>query len=534
VATSAATRASGPAHNGMLPARLILGKPLGVVQPQRSKLVSVLPAWHSSGWSGLQEKTGLQFRSPRQTLRQSLLPAPGAANRRLALASQVASDFLSLTTAFAITGVLPLHLHRLAQSPVRCNLGTILLYGVIFTLLGYSERLYDPESLRMLTHEALLLIKVYGWATLLMSLALANWVPLQPSLMKFIATGVLGCTLMLLYRVWLRKPRRRQTNGTSRRNVLIIGAGQVGRRLADFLLQDPIAEYTVCGFLDEDQFGKDVLGRVQDMEAVARRKFVDEIVIALPPHSDLAGKAIWQARRNHIDVKIVPDFLGVNPAQVTVEQWGDIPVITLWNETIPVFRLVIKRIGDLALSSVGLILASPLLAAIALAIKMDSPGPVLYRAPRIGLKGRRFRCYKFRTMVADADRLKDKLREHNERAGPFFKLAADPRITRVGRFLRRYSLDELPQLWNVLRGEMSLVGPRPHPIDDVQRYALEDYQRLEATPGLTGLWQVTARHDPSFQRSMALDREYIGRWSLGMDLRILCKTIGAVVRGEGA
>ena len=137
-------------------------------------------------------------------------------------------------------------------------------------------------------------------------------------------------------------------------------------------------------------------------------------------------------------------------------------------------------------------------------------------------------------MVTDADQRKQALRRQNERNGPFFKIADDPRITWVGKFLRRYSLDELPQLWNVLRGEMSLVGPRPHPVDDTDHYTLEDWQRLDVTPGLTGLWQVTARQDPSFARSMELDREYIGRWTLGMDFRILCKTVGAVLRGEGA
>lgn len=136
-------------------------------------------------------------------------------------------------------------------------------------------------------------------------------------------------------------------------------------------------------------------------------------------------------------------------------------------------------------------------------------------------------------MVTGTEGMKAKLRSCNERNGPFFKMAQDPRITRVGRILRRYSLDELPQLWNVLKGEMSLVGPRPHPVDDVERYRLEDFQRLEVTPGLTGLWQITARHDPSFARNMALDREYIGRWSLGMDFRILCRTITSVLRGQG-
>ena len=150
-----------------------------------------------------------------------------------------------------------------------------------------------------------------------------------------------------------------------------------------------------------------------------------------------------------------------------------------------------------------------------------------------GLKGRRFRCYKFRTMSADADKLKEHLRVHNQRQGPFFKMVDDPRITRAGRFLRRYSLDELPQLWNVVRGEMSLVGPRPHPLDDFERYDLGDLQRLDVPPGLTGLWQVTARRDPSFERGLALDLEYIRSWTLWRDFQILYKTISVVLHGSG-
>jgi lipopolysaccharide/colanic/teichoic acid biosynthesis glycosyltransferase len=171
---------------------------------------------------------------------------------------------------------------------------------------------------------------------------------------------------------------------------------------------------------------------------------------------------------------------------------------------------------------------------IAGAIKFESAGTIFYGALRAGKKGRTFECYKFRTMYADADRNKDELRVRNERRGPTFKIANDPRITSLGRVLRRYSLDELPQLWNVLSGTMSLVGPRPHPLDDYLRYALEDRRRLDVSPGITGLWQVSARTDSSFATNMALDLEYIENWSLGMDMVILLKTIPAVLAGTGA
>ncbi|HEX3821457.1 MAG TPA: sugar transferase [Candidatus Sulfotelmatobacter sp.] len=195
--------------------------------------------------------------------------------------------------------------------------------------------------------------------------------------------------------------------------------------------------------------------------------------------------------------------------------------------------LLLKRALDVVGAASAAVILLPALAMIALLIKLDSPGPVLYCAHRAGRKGRLFRCYKFRTMVKNADELKACLRRNNQRRGPFFKIAGDPRITRLGGYLRRYSLDELPQLWNVVKGEMSLVGPRPHPVDDVAGYETEHHARLDVTPGITGLWQVTARRDPSFCRGLELDLEYIRSWSLGLDFRILLRTFVEVASGSG-
>jgi exopolysaccharide biosynthesis polyprenyl glycosylphosphotransferase len=317
--------------------------------------------------------------------------------------------------------------------------------------------------------------------------------------------------------------------------VLIIGAGQIGRQLAHHLERDDSARSLVLGFLDDHApVSGGVLGRIDDLARIVRRDFVDEIILTTSGPGETTRRIIREARANHIDVRVVPDFFGCDPAPVVLQKYGNVPVLTLSEERIPIFRLLVKRGIDVVLSAVGLLLTLPLLVVIGFVIKLDSPGSVLYRAPRLGLKGRRFLCFKFRTMIANADAFKKKLRACNQRSGPFFKLLDDPRITQVGRVLRRYSLDELPQLWNVMRGEMSLVGPRPHPIDDFERYDLEDLQRLDVLPGLTGLWQVTARNDPSFARSMELDREYIGRWTLGLDFRILFKTAAVVWRGEGA
>jgi lipopolysaccharide/colanic/teichoic acid biosynthesis glycosyltransferase len=212
---------------------------------------------------------------------------------------------------------------------------------------------------------------------------------------------------------------------------------------------------------------------------------------------------------------------------------GNTPVLKLYGERRPFISTFLKRVIDIGISAALLLVVSPLLALVAVLIRMDSAGSVFYRSLRVGKKGHNFVCYKLRTMINGADRLQGELRGQNERKGPFFKLRNDPRITRLGRFLRRYSIDELPQLWNVLKGEMSLVGPRPHPLPDFEGYELDHLRRLNITPGLTGLWQITARCDPSFERNMELDLEYIERWSLWLDVKILWKTIPVLVRGTG-
>jgi exopolysaccharide biosynthesis polyprenyl glycosylphosphotransferase len=323
-------------------------------------------------------------------------------------------------------------------------------------------------------------------------------------------------------------------HGSNRRNVLIIGY-KSGEKLAAYLRQHPTAGCAISGFLDDSEaVGGDVLGRVADLATIARAKFVDEVILTAPYQHDLASAVIQEARRQHLSLKVMPDFFGIEPRSLAMEKVGDVPVLTLRQESASSFQRFLKRAADIVFSAAILLAISPLLAVIACAILLDSRGPVLYRAQRVGKKGRAFSCHKFRTMILGADQFKDSLRGRNEREGPTFKLAADPRITRVGRFLRRHSLDELPQLWNVFRGEMSLVGPRPHPLDDCERYALDHLRRLDVTPGLTGLWQVTARNDPSFHRSLELDLEYIEHWSFWLDLRILWKTVPAVLEGSGS
>ena len=339
---------------------------------------------------------------------------------------------------------------------------------------------------------------------------------------------------LLLWRYLRQVASKRRAQNAKSRNVLIVGGGPVARAIAHALRANPLQHALVRGFLADDvPLSPAVLGRIEDLGWLARAEFIDEVILALPGEPVRTRKAAAIALRNHLDIRAVPDLPVDFWPDAGVDRIGEVPVVTLHREPLPSAALFLKRVMDVAGAALGLVLASPLMAVVALLIRLDSPGPVVYSAERVGAKGRRFRCFKFRSMVTDADRLKEELRDRNQRQGPIFKIDADPRITRIGRIIRRYSLDELPQLWNVLRGEMSLVGPRPHPVDDVNRYELHQYRRLDVKPGITGLWQITARDCPSFELNMHLDLTYIENWGLLLDLRILASTVRVLFAPEG-
>jgi exopolysaccharide biosynthesis polyprenyl glycosylphosphotransferase len=333
-------------------------------------------------------------------------------------------------------------------------------------------------------------------------------------------------------RRWLWKRHRRETES---RKVLIIGGGLVARSLAQTLRNDPLHRTTVCGFLDDDlPLSPAVLGRIADLDWLARSQFIDEVILALPGQPIKTRQAAEVAFRNHLDIRAIPDLPPGPWPDSDVDQIGEVEVVTLHREPLPGAALFLKRFLDIAGAALCFALASPIMAIVALLIRLDSVGPVFYSAERTGAKGRCFYCYKFRSMVSNAEQLKDELRARNQREGPIFKIDDDPRITRVGQFIRRYSLDELPQLWNVIKGDMSLVGPRPHPVDEVNHYELHHYRRLDVKPGITGLWQISARDCPSFELNMHLDLTYIENWSLRLDLRILAGTIRVLFAPEGA
>ena len=414
--------------------------------------------------------------------------------------------------------------------------GFLLVYVALIVLVAHSQTLYRFDPSGSILMEGLRVMRAVTIATII----LTGFIYLSG--IKTVSRVVVGDTAVLsliMLSGWRLCRRyllhRRLAKGIGLQHAVIIGAGKAGKLLADYLHATPALGYDVRGFLDLHPNGDPrVLGAISDLSRVARQQFVDEVFITLPSDRELVKELALEAMRLNIGVKVVPDLYDGLAWQCPLEFVGDVPVRVLHREPIPAFGLFLKRTTDVLGAALGLILLSPILLSISLAIELDSRGPVLYGSLRAGKKGRTFVCYKFRTMVPDADDRKDDLRHLNEREGPFFKISNDPRVTRIGRFLRKYSLDELPQLWCVLRGEMSLVGPRPHPLDDVKSYTLEHFRRLDVTPGLTCLWQTEARHDPSFERNLALDSRYIENWSYLLDLKILLRTLPVVLKGSGS
>jgi exopolysaccharide biosynthesis polyprenyl glycosylphosphotransferase len=412
----------------------------------------------------------------------------------------------------------------------------LLLYVALIVMACMSQHLYHTSREIRALEECFNVAKAVGFATVLLVLFIFISGNKEISRLVVASAGVVNTGTLAGWRYAKRRivlHRARRGEGVSR--ALIIGAGRLGQTLARWLDNNRQLGYTVCGFLDGNPDGDArVLGSIHDLKKVAIEKFVDQLFVTLPADREIV-KEIWvEARRLRLNLYVVPDIYDGLGWRAPIRSVGGFPVIELHGQPIRGFGLAMKRVIDVIVASVGLVVAAPLLAVAALWIRLDSRGPVIYSALRVGKKGKKFRCYKLRTMVEEADAQKEKLRGENERNGPFFKMENDPRVTRCGRWLRKYSIDELPQLVDVLRGDMSLVGPRPHPVDDYERYTLEHLRRLDVKPGMTGLWQVKARHDPSFDKALTLDLDYIENWSLRMDLGILLKTIPAVLRADGS
>ena len=347
----------------------------------------------------------------------------------------------------------------------------------------------------------------------------------------FVALAVvLVPTLRGVVRTWVLPAMMRP------RRTLIVGAGSVGRLLRRKIQAHPEYGLELVGFVDDDESGEELLGRTDDLTRLVDELEIDWVVIAS------AGAAYEQTldrvravRRPDVHLSIVPNYFELFASNATIEDLEGIPVVSLPPMRFSRSVRALKRTVDLTASAAGLALLSPLLAVVAVLIRLDSHGPVFFRQPREGRGGRQFRIVKFRTMIDGAEARRFELAQLNdmEGEGPLFKIKDDPRVTRVGRVLRKWSIDELPQLWNVLRGEMSLVGPRPFVVHESEQITGWAGRRLETTPGITGLWQVLGRNDIPFDEMVKLDYIYVTNWSLWWDVKILFQTVPVVFGRRG-
>lgn len=324
-----------------------------------------------------------------------------------------------------------------------------------------------------------------------------------------------------------------RAKGHNIRQILIIGGGCKLERLLDLVRSRPEWGLNIVGVYSSDGC------QLDELRTVLEEEVVDEVYIAFSRSSQTAfdiGAILALIERFGKIIKVIINIdEELRISRVDFCRVGDLPALAFYSKPLDPDQLLLKRGLDLVGSVVGLLLLGILLPFIAVAIKLDSPGPIFFSQSRVGLNGRRFTLHKFRSMYADAETRKEALLGRNEHQGPIFKLGVDPRVTRAGRFLRRMSLDEFPQFWNVLKGDMSLVGTRPPTPDEVEHYQAWHYRRISIRPGLTGLWQVSGRNEiRDFDEIVNLDLKYIGEWNLWLDLKILLKTIWVVWKSEGS
>ena len=341
---------------------------------------------------------------------------------------------------------------------------------------------------------------------------------------------VVSVAMGILYRLGLGETR-----------LLVVGSGRLGKMTMQHIAANPNLGYSIIGFLHDmseepNDFGRfKMLGTLDDIGLVIRSMQVDEVIIALPSYlHEYAIRSVKMCERLGASFKLIPDLYEMNLSRIDMEAMEGIPLIGIKQVSLNTVQRAVTRVFDILVASFVLLLGLPLWICIACAIQINSRGPIIYGQKRVGLNGQEFDFYKFRSMYQDADRVLAALIAKNEAQGPLFKMKDDPRRTPVGRFLRRTSLDEFPQLINVLKGEMSLVGPRPPLPREVAQYEEWQKGRLAIKPGLTGLWQVRGRSDLTFDEGVLMDLYYIENWSLRLYFQILFRTIPAVLLRRGA
>jgi exopolysaccharide biosynthesis polyprenyl glycosylphosphotransferase len=411
-----------------------------------------------------------------------------------------------------------------------------VLAGAFFLVAGTLSRLYQARFTALRGDEFRRIVITGAWMAA--AVVIGAWliaVPVERSwvLVAFVSVIVAVTLEREVSRAMLDAVRRR---GLLLRRAAVVGSNEEARSLQTLIEGDPTTGYEFVGLVEppESRSGDHHLALEAMMEDI-RRLGVDSVLVAASAiDSASTTKVIRRLADQDLNIELTSTLRDVAIRRLTVRPIGPFPVMYVEPRERGGWRARAKRAFDVSLAGVGLVLVAPLLAVAAIAVKIDSPGPVFFGQRRVGRNGRQFRVWKFRTMVVDAEAQLSRLSDLNEADGPLFKMRDDPRVTRVGGFLRKTSIDELPQLWNVLRNEMSMVGPRPALPAEVEDWDQDLHERLRVKPGITGMWQVHGRSNSDFEEYARLDLYYVHNWSLTVDLAIVAHTIPAVIRSRGA
>ncbi len=431
---------------------------------------------------------------------------------------------------------------RIKLANIVMFLGLFYLWHAIFSSFGLygSRRLGDRKG------EAIVALKATSAATLALGFVAACFQARAITPAFLAVFWMAGATAIILSRLALREfLRRARMHGRNLRHLLIVGSNPRAVEFARAIESRPEWGYQLVGFADEEwsgnrefeKNGKSIVSDLEHFSDFLRERIVDEVAIALPMKSfySQAARIVALCQEQGVVIRVLANIFDVRKNWVNNGHFDGMAVATFGPHSSEGWPMVCKRLLDVSVSSVLLVALAPLFAVVALLIKLDLNGPAFFAQDRVGLNKRRFRMYKFRTMVGDAEKKQAELESLNEADGPVFKIKNDPRVTRLGKYLRKTSIDELPQLLNVLTGDMSLVGPRPLPLRDYRGFDRDSVRRrFSVRPGITCLWQVNGRSSVSFEEWMELDLHYIDHWSLWLDVKLLAKTIPAVLKGAGA
>jgi exopolysaccharide biosynthesis polyprenyl glycosylphosphotransferase len=450
---------------------------------------------------------------------------------------------LSMWLAYVLRYRLQWFLNTVFDAPYSAYLYLNIWFSLMTPLVLLLSQAYHHWRGRLWMEHISAIVSAVTVALVLSLAASFAFRPLVYSRLLLLECAIFMVVLMSLDRaaaMLIQRHLRRRGIGV--RRIVIVGAGEVGRRVMRTVVARPDLGYQIVGYVDdnpnkgEGEVGRfKGLGPLDNLPQVIDAEAVDEVIVTLPwTYHRRIMQVLRECARRHVAARLVPDLFQISMSHVEVSDLGGVPLIEVHEIEFNRTEVIIKRVIDLGCVCLGTTLGAPLFALIALAIKLDSPGPILYKQVRVGKNGQLFSVYKFRSMRVGAEAELESLRALNEADGPLFKIKDDPRRTRVGSFLRKSSLDELPQLINIARGEMSMVGPRPPIPDEVAQYKPWHKRRLAVTPGLTGLWQVSGRSELTFDEMVLLDLYYIEHWSPWLDMGIILRTIPKVLLGQGA